>query len=618
MAWNARVDKMLRTEMLRGRGREVLHYSHGSNSIYKEKRWIGNVRRGEVGGAGHRDADCVTERAVENAVKRGLRNPILGNDIYSILMSDEEAGMLGVLEDEGKVRGLEWRELVKVVWTLHDAEVAGLSSSAMEVNAAFVEYIGRIVRVKMENSAVHGDEMPGARLAVSLVLGCSKLGGVKARMVVQEMLQDLKIDVDGLKMGEFLNVVAALAWSDASINDVSRILSKKLGEEDFLSGLSPKYFVSMLDDLDRIRWTPSPKARGVLIGKALEFLPVVGKKQLVSLVRVCLHPKQHDVDILSDISDIVTKKMEICSMRELGLLAKVYALYHSLSPAPETSSVLDRIAVRAVDAIEGSDPKDIVRLIQSYQVADMKPAALLQVLDIWADKRLASMNVQGIALAMTHFARIGEISDRLLKTASDIVSSKLYDVNAVDVSRLIWSFARLEYNPGTPLLERGMSILVSSDTMLTDRETTNLLWGLVRLGRFPDAIEQCEIAATLYRTPGSLSGQSAALLLWSFASSQEEMGCPNHSKAFRSTMYRLGLEVTRDIIEVDSQSVSLTSWSLGIMKIRHAEFVKSLSSAAVIHKLDAFEPQHVSNLLWGLGKCGVLPGSEFLDKVLMV
>ena len=460
--------------------------------------------------------------------------------------------------------------------------------------------------------------MPSSKLATSLVLGCSKLGRGKATVAVQDMLCDLKIDVTRLNVIEFLNVVSALAESGARIDDVSRILSEKLGEESFLSGLSPKYFVTMLDDLDRIRWISSAKARAAVVGKAIEFLPVVGRKQVVSLVRVCLHPRQHDADVLSDISDIVIRKMDILSIRELGLLAKVYGLYHSLEPATETDAVLDRIAVRAVDAIEGSDPKDIVRLIQSYQVADVKPAALLQVLDIWADKRLASMNVQGIALAMTHFARVGEISDRLLKTASDIVSAKLYDVNAMDASRLIWSFARLEYNPGSAILERGMSTLVSSDTMLTDREATNLLWGLVRLGRMPDVREQCEISAMLYRTPGSLSGQSAALLLWSFASSQEEMKGPNHSKAFRSTMYRLGLEVTRDIAEVDSQSVSLTSWSLGIMKIRHAEFVKALSSTAVIDKLDMYEPQHISNLLWGLGKCSGLPGSEFLSQVVMV
>eukprot|EP00890_Picochlorum_soloecismus_P005276 jgi/Picsp_1/574/NSC_00571-R1_protein len=617
MARNTRVDTVLRMEMLRGGGREIL-ISHGVNNI--RKRWMNHVRRGKVCGAGQKDAECVTQRAFEKVIKGGAGNQILAKDLYNAIINNAEAWrdvLGGVLEDEGKVRGLKWRDLVKVVWILRDAEVAGMSTSNID-NVAFVESIGDILRVKVENSAIYGDEMPNSKLAVSLVLGCSKLGGVKATKVVQDMLQDLKVDVIGLKMNSFLSVVSALAGSGARMDDVSRILSEKLGEEDFLSVLSPKHFLTMLDDLERIRWIPSPKARGAVVSKALEFLPVVGKKQVVSLVRVCLHPKRHDADILSDISDIVTRKMGICSIRELGLLAKVYALYHSLAPGTETEAVLDRIAVRAVDAIEGSDPKDIVRLIQSYQVAGMKPAALLQVLDIWADKRLASMNVQGIALAMTHFARVGEISDRLLRTASNIVSTKLHDVNAVDASRLIWSFARLEYNPGNPVLERGMSTLVASDTMLTDRETTNLLWGLVRLGRLPDVGEQCEIAAMLYRTPGSLSGQSAALLLWSFASSQEGIQGLNHSKAFRSTMYRLGLEVTRDIAEVDSQSISLTSWSIGVMKIRHAEFVKSLSSAAVIDKLDAFEPQHVSNLLWGLGKCGLLPGDVFLSEVAMI
>jgi hypothetical protein len=306
--------------------------------------------------------------------------------------------------------------------------------------------------------------------------------------------------------------------------------------------------------------------------------------------------------------------------------------------------MLDRIAGQAAACVDGADPKDLVRLIQAFQLAGLKPEGLLDVLDVWADKRLAAMNASGIGLAMAHFARVGEASPRLLKTAVEVAEANVERLTASDASRLLWAFAHLQYDPGQVLRRKGVQVLAGTGvcgdinvngTSMSDRELANLFWGLVRLEEYPSVEERASIAAALVRAPGKVSGQSAALLLWSFASCQEaSLGHRSDTRAdrrtrrkaegdnafefggfdgFEKSMYRLGLDLCADVRSVDSQSISMTGWSLGVLKIKHPEFAACLDTLG--DTLQTFEPQHVANLVWGLAKSGSRPSQEFMLDV---
>eukprot|EP00889_Picochlorum_renovo_P007643 jgi/Picre1/34673/NNA_002141.t1 len=294
---------------------------------------------------------------------------------------------------------------------------------------------------------------------------------------------------------------------------------------------------------------------------------------------------------MQQVSSLVSYRLHLCSMKELGIIAKTLSRFHENNPRHWTAIMFDDIAAQATTCVDSADPKDVVRLIQAFQNAQIKPEGLLDVLDIWADKRLASMNAQGISLAMAHFARIGEASQRLLHTAVTVAESTMDQMSSSDASRLIWAFARLEYYPGDRLCKKGSkfcSLQQQQQTLATEIQQT-----------FSGAL-----------TPGKLSGQSAALLLWSFASSQDATGNATAGQKFYSTIYRLGMEVYRDINQVDSQSISMTAWSLGVLKVPHKEFVSSLDQLVLSNRLNSFEPQHVSNLLWGLAKSGAHPSKD--------
>lgn len=426
-----------------------------------------------------------------------------------------------------------------------------------------------------------------------------------------------------------------------------------------LDALRPDALVDLLKSMAGINWqgTKNDKARITAAAlrnrRHLDAAAAVGLLHL--LTRAASGSQRGRAEDIRVVSDIVDAFMDELGMKELGMAAKAYGrllvdegavsqadtvdnarkrsydveLTHDAEFTVKelARAMLDRIAGQAVVCVENtdaSDPKDVVRLIQAFQTAEMKPEGLLDVLDVWADKRLAAMNASGISLAMAHFARVGEASPRLLKTAVKVAEANVEGLTASDASRLMWAFAHLQYDPGNVLRRKGMRVLERYGQTMSDRELANLFWGLVRLEEYPSLRERENIAAALWRAPGKVSGQSAALLLWSFASSQDTIGYQESNAldsgglqltddCFEESMHRLGMDVCADMGSVDSQSVSMTAWSLGVLKIKHTEFAACLDTLG--DKLQAFEPQHVANLVWGLAKSTSRPSTKFLLDV---
>ena len=502
------------------------------------------------------------------------------------------------------LRGVSWEDVVKLLWLSVDAELGQTQLDSL------LSMLIPVVRDKVE-----AGEYLSHRLALSLLTASLRLGAI------EDVIQYISVDYGSLNTDNILRICSIYAQSnqyettDALGKELSLRISTNLLEQ--IRGVE---FQDFLDNASKFKWSPSIREKKEIYRKAEGCKTHLTASNIASLVQLLNRPPYLSAEEMQRVLSLVSYRLHLCGMKELGIIAKTLSRFHQDSARHWTAVMFDDIAAQATTCVDSADPKDVVRLIQAFQNAQIKPKGLLEVLDIWADKRLASMNAQGISLAMAHFARIGEASQRLLHTAVTVAESNMDQMSPPDASRLIWAFARLEHHPGDRLLQEGIQILQSSTTStdFSDRDTANLFWGIVKLGKYPSATEHSNIASNLYRTPGKLSGQSAALLLWSFASSQDATGNITAGQKFYSTIYRLGMEIYRDINQVDSQSISMTAWSLGVLKVSHKEFVSSLNQLVPFNRLNSFEPQHISNLLWGLAKSGAHPSEEFLDDILRV
>jgi len=532
-------------------------------------------------------------------------------------------GVEGVERVERVERAGTWKDVVRALWA---AAEGGAFAERPEQHPVYSVYLVDAVKRLNAASDVSGERLSG-RLGMSLTWLAHRLG------VMRELFYALPIDFARLSFREL--VVMASLLAEASVADVRVLEAVSQGvERGCLDMLRADEMVTFLKSMTGINWQGSQAQKASVTAAALRIRGHLDAQAAVGLLHILTRAPRGRGEDVQAVSAIVADLLPVFTMKELGIAAKAYGRLVSrqevdglggLDGSPPRA-MLDKIAAHAAQCVDGADPKDLVRLIQAFQAAGLKPEGLLDVLDVWADKRLAAMNASGISLAMAHFARVGEASPRLLKTAAKVAEANVESLTPSDTSKLVWAFAHLQYDPGQILLRKGVRVLeregfvyrcdLSPD--MSDRELANLFWGLVRLEQYPSAEERRNIAAALGRRTGKLSGQSAAILLWSFASSQEAVGGARHGdSAFQKAMHLLGMHLCADVGSVDSQSISMTAWSLGVLKVKHPEFAACLSTRMVgaDGRLLVFEPQHVANLVWGLAKSGSRPSPEFMWEV---
>lgn len=324
--------------------------------------------------------------------------------------------------------------------------------------------------------------------------------------------------------------------------------------------------------------------------------------------------------------------------------------------------LFEAIAARAAQCVTDASLQNITSVITAFHRLNLQPEALLDVVEAWADRRLASLPPRALSHALANFARLGNQTPRLLETAARCVRAQVREMNGEDLGRIVWAFARLDYHPGELILDHAVHALQGCPQKYSDRIIANLLWALTRFNFVFKDDDMRRIAANLTPIAGSYSGQSAALVVWSVAtwyqhsmqSSQHDNSLRNaddtRTKNRRSTITPLLTNTTanitpatppfaspswtasqpassnrkrraridvsivimvqhmvdvvqRDFSALDPQSISLTAWSLGTLGIRHDVFVQQVcQECRYEERLVHFEPQSISNVVWGLAK----------------
>ncbi len=322
---------------------------------------------------------------------------------------------------------------------------------------------------------------------------------------------------------------------------------------------------------------------------------------------------------LSAFAPAVRAALSRCGMKQLADVSRAYS---KVPTAANVDGLFEAIAARAARCVDGAAPEDISRVIGAFDQIGIQPETLLEVVEQWADQRLAALSSQALALALASFAKLGNTSPRLLQTAAACVQNKLEEMQRSEIAMAVWAFGRLEFNPGVEVLRHAERAVAAAPTAFSDREVAKLLWALARLGYNPSPENLSLISTGLLPVARKYSGISAALVLWAFATFSQHQSNNSSSLTGRFSQQpqeqqqlceALGCAVARDLRTLDPQSLSLTAWAFGILAYKHEIFTTECATLTST-QLFSFSPQNLANLGWGIAKSGADPGVNFIKQ----
>lgn len=382
-------------------------------------------------------------------------------------------------------------------------------------------------------------------------------------------------------------------------------LAKRLNAPETLENLRLLAMQRLFHSLAILEWPVSAETLRLLGTHFLPYHRAMLDADTCGLVWIIARRGEAVEDLLTAFAPAVHAVLPRCSMKQLADISRAYAKY----PTSAVGGLFESIAARAARCIDGAAPEDIARVISAFDQVDIQPEALLIVVEEWADRRLAALSPQALALALASFVRLNNRSPRLLRTAAACARSKITEMQRHELALVLWAFARLEFDPGEELRNHAEHALASAPAAFDDRELSNLIWALARLGHLPSADSLAAICTGFDPLAGKCMAVSASLVLWSFATF-------NYRPPSKLTI-ALGSAVARDLRPLDPQTIALTSWALGTLGMRHEQFAHAVSVECSARSgcLDKFAPQNLANLAWGLAKAGSNPGKSFMNEL---
>ena len=390
------------------------------------------------------------------------------------------------------------------------------------------------------------------------------------------------------------------------------------GALDFLPASKLRCFIQSLSALDWPLGSDAVLAVATVVSKYHRLLEA---SEVAEMAWVLARRGGAEENALAAFVPAVRAALPRCGMKQLADVSRAYS---KVPTAGTQDGLFEAIAARAARCVDGAAPEDISRVIGAFDQVGMQPEALLDVVEQWADRRLAALSSQALALALASFAKLGNRSPRLLQTAAACVKNKLEEMQRSEIAMTVWAFARLEFDPGLEVLSHAERAVAAAPTAFSDREVANLLWALARLGYHPAADNLSLIATGLLPIARKYSGISVALVLWAFATfSQQttrrggrssETQPPQQQQQQQQLLYEaLGRAAARELHTLDPQTLSLTAWAFGVLAYKHEIFTTECASLGSSH-LNSFSPQNLANLGWGLAKSGADPGSYFMHQ----
>ena len=321
----------------------------------------------------------------------------------------------------------------------------------------------------------------------------------------------------------------------------------------------------LFKSLSILQWPVSAKELNLIGNIFLSYYRVMPAADTAELVWVIARRGDSPETLLTAFVPAVHAALPRCRMKHLADISRAYAKF----PAAAVGGVFESIAARAAQCTDGAAPEDIARVIGAFDQIQIQPEALLMVVEEWADRRLAALSPQALALALASFVRLGNHSPRLLQTAASCARSKATQMQLHELSTVLWAFARLEFDPGEELRVRAEHAMAASPADFADRELANLIWALARLGHTPSRDILSAICNGLLPIAAKTSAVSAALELWAFATFK-------YRPPLQLTTI-LGSAVAKELRPLDPLTIALSAWALGTLGVKHEAFAMAVA-----------------------------------------
>jgi hypothetical protein len=387
-------------------------------------------------------------------------------------------------------------------------------------------------------------------------------------------------------------------------------LAENIALPGALDSLPPSKLQQLIRSLSALYWPLGSDAVLALSRVFSTYHRVMDASEVAEMAWVLARRGGAEENALAEFAPAVRAALPRCGMKQLADVSRAYS---KVPASVVQDGLFEAIAARAAGCVDGAAPEDISRVIGAFDQVGMQPEALLEVVEQWADRRLAALSSQALALALASFAKLGNRSPRLLQTAAACVKNKLEEMQRSEIAMAVWAFGRLEFEPGWEVLRHAERAVAAAPTAFSDREVANLLWALARLGYSPATENLSLIASGLLPVARKYSGISAALVLWAFATFSQQQRSRRASLQPQQLCEALGCAVARELHSLEPQTLSLTAWAFGVLSYKHEIFAAECASLSS-SQLYSFSPQNLANLGWGLAKSGADPGSNFMQQ----
>jgi len=277
-------------------------------------------------------------------------------------------------------------------------------------------------------------------------------------------------------------------------------------------------------------------------------------------------------------------------------------------------SVRERLLARFMLMLEAADAQSVGNTL--WAVGKLGDGLTAPQLELLARRLLSvsgSCNSQNLSNAIWSLGTLNErLSERTLELLFSSYVCRLEESVPQGMSNVLWAAARLEFDPGSDILVRIISELISRPHyQVKSQDITNVIWSLGRL--------QCDtvdgpllkklLASSLARA-GTFNQQELSMTLWGIARIRDQYEI---DPDLYQTSYMAAIEARHRSFNV--QALSTTFWALAKIGIVPGPQVLYLLIGQVLVKAKHFEPQGLSSVLWACGLLSYNPGPEALRVI---
>jgi hypothetical protein len=185
--------------------------------------------------------------------------------------------------------------------------------------------------------------------------------------------------------------------------------------------------------------------------------------------------------------------------------------------------------------------------------------------------------------------------------------------NSQNISNTLWSFATLNYQPKTNLLQLIENEIVNKITSFNSQEIANTLWSFAKLSYQPNPNLLQLMENEIKNKITSFNSQAIANTLWSFAKLSYQPN-PNILELMEN-------EIKNKITTFNAQEITNTLWSFATLNYQPKTNLLQLIENEIVNKIKSFNSQAIANTLLSFATLSYPPNpniiSLFLNNIII-